>query len=159
MGIFFSLMAVGLIGSRLFAGKLVDRGKLIHVIGYGTIVCLVGFVTLSGLKKIGVYNPSLVEGLFYFIAIVLGTGYGMIFPAYNTLFVNLAQNNRRATASSTYLTSWDLGVGTGLILGGILADSPRGLPLAYLVGAMASGISFLFFRRIAGPHFDRNKLR
>jgi MFS family permease len=159
MGIFFSLMAAGLIGSRLFAGKLVDRGRLIPVIVNGTLVCLVGFFMLAGLKTIEIYNAQLIEWVFYFIAIVLGVGYGMLFPAYNTLFVNLAQNNRRATASSTYLTSWDLGVGFGLVLGGTLADAHGGLPLAYLVGAMTTGFSFLFFKRIAGPHFDRNKLR
>jgi len=159
IGIFFSLMAAGLIGSRLFAGKLVDRGRLIPVIVYGTLVCLVGFFMLAGLRIVEIYNAQLIEWAFYFIAIVLGVGYGMLFPAYNTLFVNLAQNNRRATASSTYLTSWDLGVGFGLVLGGTLADAHGGLPLAYLVGAMTTGFSFLFFKRIAGPHFDRNKLR
>ena len=159
MGVFFSLMAVGLIGSRLFAGKLLDRGKMLFVIGYGTLICLLGFFLLAGLKKVEIYNPQLMIVLFYLVAVVLGVGYGMIFPAYNTLFVNLAQNNRRATASSTYLTSWDVGVGVGLVMGGTLADTGGGLPLAFLVGAIASGISFLFFKQIAGPHFDRNKLR
>ena len=159
MGVFFSLMAVGLIGSRLFAGKLLDRGKMLFVIGYGTLICLLGFFMLAALKKVEIYNPQLMLGLFYLVAVVLGVGYGMIFPAYNTLFVNLAQNNRRATASSTYLTSWDVGVGVGLVMGGTLADTGGGLPLAFLVGAIASGISFLFFKQIAGPHFDRNKLR
>jgi MFS family permease len=159
MGIFFSLMAAGLIGSRLFAGKLVDRGRLIQVIAYGTLVCLVGFLLLAGLKSVELFNAHLIEGLFYVVAIILGVGYGMLFPAYNTLFVNLAQNNRRATASSTYLTSWDLGVGFGLVIGGTLADALGGLPLAYLVGALTTGISFLFFKSVAGPHFDRNKLR
>jgi len=159
MGIFFSLMAAGLIGSRLFAGKHVDRGRLIHVIKSGTLICLLGFLMLAGLKITGAYNEQLIVGLFYLTAIILGVGYGMIFPAYNTLFVNLAQNNRRATASSTYLTSWDLGVGVGLVMGGTLADSHAGLPLAFLVGAFTTCFSFMFFMRIAGPHFDRNKLR
>ena len=159
MGIFFSLMAVGLIGSRLFAGKLVDRGKLLKVIRVGSLVCLIGFLLLSSLKKVEFCSDQFMYGLFYLVAVVLGVGYGMIFPAYNTLFVNLAQNNRRATASSTYLTSWDLGVGIGLVMGGTLADTFGGLPLAFLVGALATGFSFLFFKRIAGPHFDRNKLR
>jgi len=114
---------------------------------------------LASLKKVEIYNSQLMIGLFYLVAVILGVGYGMIFPAYNTLFVNLAQNNRRATASSTYLTSWDLGVGFGLVMGGTLADAQGGLPLAFLAGAIASGISFLFFIQIAGPHFDRNKLR
>ena len=159
MGIFFSLMAVGLISSRLFAGKLVDRGKIIHVISYGTIVCLSGFFILAGLKTVEAFNVRLMVGLFYLVAIILGVGYGMIFPAYNTLFVNLAQNNRRATASSTYLTSWDLGVGLGLVYGGTLADTQGGLSLAFLAGATAIVISYLYFKQIAGPHFDRNKLR
>ena len=101
----------------------------------------------------------MVVGLFYVIALVLGVGYGLIFPAYNTLFVNLAPNNRRATASSTYMTSWDIGVGIGLVLGGRLADARGGLPLAYLVGALAVAFSLMFFMRVAGPHFERNKLR
>jgi len=101
----------------------------------------------------------MVVGLFYVIALVLGVGYGLIFPAYNTLFVNLAPNNRRATASSTYMTSWDIGVGIGLVLGGRLADARGGLPLAYFVGAFAVAFSLMFFMRIAGPHFERNKLR
>jgi MFS family permease len=159
MGIFFSLMAVGLISSRLFAGKLVDRGRLLKVISVGSLVCLIGFLLLSSLKKVGFYNEQIMYGLFYLVAVVLGVGYGMIFPAYNTLFVNLAQNNRRATASSTYLTSWDLGVGIGLVMGGTLADTFGGLPLAFLVGSLTTCFSFLFFKQIAGPHFDRNKLR
>jgi MFS family permease len=158
MGIFFSLMAAGLIGSRLFAGKMVDKGKLIPVITMGISICILAMFIMAGLNRLMAYD-SLVMILFYCIAMVLGVGYGMLFPAFNTLFVNLAPNNRRATANSTYLTSWDLGIGIGLMLGGHLADTPGGLSLAYLVGALAVSLSFVFFTRIAGPHFNRNKLR
>jgi MFS family permease len=159
MGIFFSLMAVGLIGSRMFSGKMVDRGHLLKVIIYGTLICLVSFFILSGINKI---NPSLnilILSLFYLMALALGLGYGLIFPAYNTLFVNLAPNNRRATASSTYLTSWDLGLGLGVVLGGRIADTSGGLSLAFLVGAFAVSFSYVFFVRVAGPHFEKYKLR
>ncbi len=160
MGIFFSLMAAGLIGSRLFAGKLVDRGRLIWVIATGTIICLFAFFVLSGLEMLlGLANGLLITVLFYAVAVVLGIGYGMLFPAYNTLFVNLAPNNRRATASSTYLTSWDIGVGTGLVLGGQLADTAGGLPLSYFVGSISVGISVLLFKMIAAPHYERNRLK
>jgi len=159
MGIFFSLMALGLIISRMFAGKMVDRGRLVQVISVGILICALAFFTLSGLQRIDAYNNTLVLVLFYGVAVVLGIGYGMLFPAYNTLFVNLAHNNRRATASSTYLTSWDIGIGVGLVMGGSLADSSGGLPLAYLVGALAVTFSFVLFTRIAGPHFEKYKLR
>ena len=96
---------------------------------------------------------------FYLVPFLLGIGYGIMFPAYITLFVNLAPHSRRATASSTYLTSWDVGIGIGLVCGGKIADSSGGLPVAYLVGAIAATISFLIFIKGAAPHYLWNKLR
>ncbi|MDD2284514.1 MAG: MFS transporter [Paludibacter sp.] len=159
LGLFFSLLAVGLVFSRLFSGKMVDRGKLNKAIEYGLFISVTGLFLLASLHRLNDYNHLLVNVLFLVIPVILGLGYGLIFPAFNTLFVNLAPNNRRATASSTFMTSWDLGVGTGLILGGQFADSNGGLPLAFLVGALLSLFSFVYFVKSAGPHFLRNKLR
>ena len=158
VGVFFSLMAIGLMASRIFAGKLVDQGKLVRVIAIGTIICMLTLVALAGINQVEPSHELLIVSLFYSTSLFLGLGYGMLFPAYNTLFVNLAPNNRRATASSTYMTSWDLGIGIGLISGGWLADSVGGLPLAYLVGAIAVGLSYLYFTRVAGPHFEKYNL-
>ena len=157
VGVFFSLMAVGLIGSRLFSGKMVDKGKLLEVIAFGTIFSVAAFLMLASLKFID--NQLVIRILFYFISLMLGVGYGLIFPAYNTLFVNLAPNNRRATASSTYMTSWDIGIGIGLIVGGILADGNGGIQFAFWDGSLAAIVSYFLFVRIAGPHFAKNKLR
>lgn len=158
IGLFFSLMAVGLTASRLIAGKMVDKGRLVQVIAYGTAFCLIAFLVLAAINQLKFsYSSTLV--LFYFVSLLLGVGYGMIFPAYNTLFVNLAPNNRRATASSTYMTSWDIGIGIGAVAGGFLADSVGGLPLAFLAGAFAVLFSLFHFVKIAGPHFEKNKLR
>jgi MFS family permease len=159
VGVFFTLMALGLIASRVFAGKLVDKGKLVQVVNSGTLVCLLTMLALAGLNQLDSEYNLLIVLLFYTISLLLGVGYGLLFPAYNTLFVNLAPNNRRATASSTYMTSWDIGIGIGLISGGWLADSAGGLPLAYLAGGIAVGVSYLFFKSVAGPHFVKNKLR
>ncbi len=157
VGVFFTLMAIGLAFSRLISGKLVDRGKLVHVIAWGTILGAIGFFALAALKFL--HNTMLIILLFYIISLLIGIAYGLIFPAYNTLFVNLAPNNRRATASSTYMTSWDIGIGIGLICGGWIADSKGGLQMAYLTGALMAVVSFLYFIRLAGPHFNRHKLR
>jgi MFS family permease len=159
MGVFFSLMAAGLIGSRLFSGKLVDKGYLTHVISWGSLICSIGFFMLSFLKQSESVSAVLPVTGFYAVPFLLGIGYGMMFPAYNTLFVNLAPHNRRATASSTYLTSWDVGIGLGLVGGGKIADTAGGLPLAYLAGAIAATVSFVFFCKIATPHFFQHKLR
>jgi MFS family permease len=159
IGLFFSLLAAGMITSRLFSGKMVDHGKLNKAIEIGLIVSTIGMVMLASLQRMTTYSDSLVNVLFFVIPVILGFGYGMTFPAYNTLFVNLAPNNRRATASSTFMTSWDIGVGLGLVLGGRLADSNGGLPLAFLMGSLMILFSYIYFLKSAGPHFLRNKLR
>jgi len=157
VGLFFSFMAVGMIFSRLISGKLVDKGKLLHVITYGTALCVVTFFILSALHFLE--NKTVISALFFLVSLLLGIGYGLIFPAYNTLFVNLAPNNRRATASSTYMTSWDIGVGIGLLTGGWLADITGSLQSAYFAGGSASTISVIYFVKVAAPHFKKNRLR
>jgi predicted MFS family arabinose efflux permease len=82
----------------------------------------------------------------------------MIFPAYNALFVQLAPHNRRATASSTYMTSWDVGIGFGLIFGGVIADKAGSLGFSFMVGSLAVAVSLVFFIRIASKHYLKNKL-
>lgn len=158
-GLFFSLLAVGLVVSRLFSGKMVDRGRLTKAIETGLLVSMIGIFLLASLQQLSSFNDILSSSLFFVIPVILGLGYGLLFPAYNTLFVNLAPHNRRATASSTFMTSWDLGVGVGLVVGGRLADTKGGLPLAFLFGAVMIFVSYIYFIKTAGPHFRRNKLR
>lgn len=88
-----------------------------------------------------------------------GVAFGTMFPAFNTLFVNLAPNNQRGTATSTYLTSWDVGIGIGLMIGGTIAQAFGGFSYAYFTGACLTIVSTLFFLLKAGPHFNRAKLR
>ncbi|MCE1156001.1 MAG: MFS transporter [Bacteroidales bacterium] len=159
LGFFFSLLAVGLIGSRLFSGKMVDRGKLTNAIEYGLLISVAGMILLASLQRLMPVWPAFAEILFLIIPVILGIGYGLTFPAYNTLFMNLAPHNRRATASSTFMTSWDTGVGAGLVLGGSLGDTEGGLALAFGVGGLLIVFSYVLFHTIAGPHFKTNKLR
>lgn len=156
-GLFFTFMAVGLTGSRFISGKMVDRGRLNLVILWGTIITALSLVVLVVIKYITI--SAVLQSTFYSASLLLGIGYGLIFPAYNTLFVNLAPNNRRATASSTYMTSWDIGIGTGLVAGGWLAETAGTLQVACIAGFIASIVSFIFFYKVAGPHFKRNNLR
>nr|MBP7369352.1 MFS transporter [Paludibacteraceae bacterium] len=79
-------------------------------------------------------------------------------PAYNTLFVNLAPHNRRATASSTFLTTWDVGIGLGLIIGGKLGDTHGGLSLSFLTGGLIAFSSLVYFIKITAPHYKKNTI-
>lgn len=157
-GYFFTLMAIGMAVARLFSGKWVDKGKITQVIGGGLYLVCFCFFGLSSCGWLVQWSLSATTLFFFLISLLLGIGFGTMFPAYNTLFVNLAPNNQRGTATSTYLTSWDVGIGIGMVVGGYIAEIST-FKMAYLCGAILTVVSFFYFRIKVSPHFHRNKLR
>ncbi|MCL2334714.1 MAG: MFS transporter [Endomicrobia bacterium] len=153
-GIFFVLMAVGLIISRLFAGKRIDKGKIIQIIRSGIFMASFSLILLFFADKVHAHRIY----FFYFTALLLGLSYGMVFPAFNVMFVNLAPHNRRATANSTYLTSWDLGIAAGIILGGKIIDM-TGIASVYAFGSFFALIAGVYFMNIITDYFGRRRLR
>ena len=157
-GFFFTLMAIGMAVSRLFSGKLVDKGMITQVIKAGLYLVCFCFFGLSACGWIIHWNPTATTFFFYAISLLLGIGFGTMFPAYNTLFVNLAPNNQRGTATSTYLTSWDVGIGIGMVVGGYLAEIAT-FRIAYLAGAFLTVVSLFYFYQKVSPHFHQFRLR
>ena len=157
-GFFFTFMAVGMAISRIFSGKIVDKGKITQVISAGLYIVVSSFFLLSACVYIINWNSMACGIIFFAVALLLGVGFGIMFPAYNTLFVNLAPNNQRGTATSTYLTSWDVGIGIGMLTGGYIAEGST-FDKAYLFGACLTIISMLYFNGKVTPHYHKNKLR
>lgn len=157
-GFFFTCMAVGMAVSRLFSGRLVDKGKITEVIQTGFYLVCMSFFLLAGCGWFMEWSTTGTTVLFFGIALCLGVGFGIMFPAYNTLFVNLAPNSQRGTATSTYLTSWDVGIGIGMVTGGCIAELAS-FKIAYLFGAALTVGSFFYFRLRVTPHFHRHRLR
>ena len=157
-GFFFTLMAIGMAVSRLFSGKLVDKGMITHVIQAGMYLVCICFFGLSACGWVIEWFQEATVAIFYLIALLLGIGFGTMFPAYKTLFVNLAPNSQRGTATSTYLTSWDVGIGIGMVVGGYIAEIST-FKMAYFAGAILTVLSLFYFIRKVGPHFHRERLR
>ena len=157
-GLFFTFMAVGMAVSRMFSGKQVDKGRITQVITLGLYLVCSCFFILSACGLLMKTVPELTNILFFMVALLLGVGFGTMFPAFNTLFVNLAPNNQRGTATSTYLTSWDVGIGIGLILGGYIAQLTS-FDMAYFFGACLTVVSTFYFNLKVAPHYHKNKLR
>lgn len=157
-GFFFTFMAIGMAVSRLFSGRQVDKGKIVQVIMFGMYLVCFCFFALSACAYLMEWNATASTYMFFGVALLLGIGFGTMFPAFNTLFVNLAPNSKRGTATSTYLTSWDVGIGMGMLLGGYIAQVST-FNKAYLFGACLTVISAIYFHFRVGPHFEKNKLR
>lgn len=157
-GFFFTFMAIGMAISRIFSGKIVDRGKITQVISAGLYLVVFSFFLLSACVYLISWNNMICTIVFFSVALLLGVGFGIMFPAYNTLFVNLAPNSQRGTATSTYLTSWDVGIGIGMLTGGYIAEVST-FDKAYLFGACLTIVSMLYFNGKVAPNYHKNKLR
>lgn len=148
-GIFFPFWAGGIIFSRIFAGKLVDRGK-IHVVNIiaMSIICM-AFYLFATVHNIYAFCAS---GLF------IGVGFGMMLPALQTLYVNMAENNQRGTANSTYLVGFDLGLALGMLLGGYISGHSS-FEVLFLVASAMCFLSIIIYGVWSRPVFERKRLR
>lgn len=157
-GYYFVLMAVGLGISRLFSGRYVDRGYVTECIHYGFYLVIVAFALLGACETVLSWNEWAAKAIFFIVPLMQGVGFGIMFPAYNSLFISLAPSNQRATATSTYLTSWDVGIGLGMLLSGLIAQWLN-FQCVYLFGAVLSLFSMWYFDRRVTPHFHRYRLQ
>lgn len=157
-GFFFTLMAAGMGVSRIFAGKQVDRGYITQCIHTGFYPAIVAFALLGLCRFIMPASPTAATATFFTVPVLLGVGFGVMFPAMNSLYINLAPNNRRATATSTYLTAWDMGISLGIFGSGFIAQQFT-FYMVYLVGAGICVLSLVFFVKTVTPHYHRYKLR
>lgn len=157
-GFFFTLMALGMGVSRIFAGKLVDRGYITQCIHWGYYPVIAAFLMLGLCRFMAAESATLATLQFFTVPLLLGAGFGVMFPAMNSLYINLAPNNRRATATSTYLTAWDVGIGIGIATSGLIAQHFT-FYMVYLIGAVFCLVSLVYFVRMVTPHYFRNRLR
>jgi MFS family permease len=147
-GMYFTLMAIGMAVSRIFSGKMIDKGKIKLATILGIIILSVGFIALTF---------CVVPMLYFAAALTIGVGYGVLFPSFQTLFINLGTHHQRGTANSTFYTAFDLGVGIGMLVAGQIAAV---LNLSYAFGLSALGciVAMLFFLKISSPYYDRHKV-
>ena len=81
----------------------------------------------------------------------------MLLPALQILYVNMATNDRRGTASSTYLTAFDLGNGIGMLSGGYIISS-LGFSNLYLIAAAACVLGLVVYVLMSRKVYEKRKL-
>ena len=148
-GTYFMLCSVGLILSRLQGGKALRNGRVTHNAGSGMVISLIGytlFILMPTLSKWSMFNGqwSMILG-YYGSALLIGLGNGHMWPAFQNMTINVAHNNQRGTANSTILISWDIGMGLGILVGGVVSEL-LGYSAAFwtVVLVNASGVACFF---------------
>ena len=148
-GAWFLILAVGLISSRLQGAKALREGRLTHNAGYGMLISLVGYTLFIAVPNaIGYYGS----------AVLIGLGNGHLWPSYQNMTINLGTNDQRGTANSTILISWDIGMGVGCLIGGVVADW-LGYSAAFWTTVAINALGVAGYFGYAMRHFQRNKLR
>ena len=129
-GAYFMLCSVGLILSRLQGGKALRQGRVTHNAAEGMVISLIGYTlfilgpTLLSLWDGGSEFFTLHFSLFtyYASALLIGLGNGHMWPAFQNMTISVAPNSQRGTANSTILVSWDVGMGLGILMGGVISE-------------------------------------
>jgi MFS family permease len=147
-GLFFILLSIGIGGSRVFSGRLIDRGW-IHKTSLTGMILLAGSFVIFAFARTGI--------AYFTAALLIGLGYGITIPAFQSMFVGMAQHNQLGTANSMYFTSFDLGIGLGMIAAGKIAAAYN---FAYAFGfsALLNMLAVFYYWGISRGSYDKHRL-
>ena len=147
-GTYFMLCSVGLILSRLQGGKALRQGRLTFNAGSGMVISFIGYTLF-------ILVPNMVG--YYASALLIGLGNGHMWPAFQNMTISVASNSQRGTANSTILVSWDLGMGLGILLGGVISEL-LGYSAAFWTVVLVNGSGVaLFFMATKQFFLKRNQ--
>ena len=147
-GAYFMLCSVGLILSRLQGGKALRNGRVTHNAGEGMVISLIGYTLF-------ILMPGWVG--YYGSALFIGLGNGHMWPAFQNMTINVAHNNQRGTANSTILISWDIGMGLGILVGGVIAEF-MGYAAAFWTVVLVNALGVLTFFTATKAFFLKRNL-
>lgn len=148
-GVYFILLSAGLIMSRLIGSRTLREGKIVRNASLGICVSVCGYLVFAAL-----HNPV----GFYASALIIGLGNGHMWPAFQTMFINLAPHTQRGTANSSILISWDIGVGLGILVGGVFVEH-FGYHSAFWGAWILNAVGVLFYFAYVRNSYLKNKLR
>lgn len=147
-GTYFLLLAGGLMLSRLTGARSLRRGQLTGNAWHGMLISLMGYALFTLWPAMPGYYGS---------ALLIGLGNGHMWPAFQNMTICVAPNNRRGTANSTILISWDIGMGLGILGGGIVAQH-LDYEAAFLTMTAVNLLGVLIYRFATRAFFRRRNL-
>ncbi|MBR5429734.1 MAG: MFS transporter [Firmicutes bacterium] len=147
-GAFFFVMAAASALSRVLSGQIVDRW------GEGPIVWLANASMCASLLLLGLAANNVT---FFIAAVLFGLAFGTMPPAMQTMALRIVPEARRGAASSTYLCSFDVGMGLGGSIAGLLIKAGGYHAMFALMSlAMVISAALYFFWGRRHPSAFRN---
>ncbi len=135
-GHFFVLSTVGIFFSRFTTGRIHDR------FGHQYVLIPAGLILLGSM--LWLYQAESREGLFC-VSITYGLSTGAIFPSLQALALSAVPLSGRTEATASFFNSFDLGIGLGSLVLGVLAGRVGTYGSVYLGGAGVAAVWLLFY--------------
>lgn len=132
---FFFVVAVASFAVRLVSGRLFDR----H--GPGVVLIPSALLMMAGLWVLTIAGTNMV---FLIAAALYGCGFGAIFPCLQTWCVNLVEEYEREHAMASFFNFFDLGIGGGAMILGIIA-SVFSYQVLYDIAIVVVGLSLVLY--------------
>jgi MFS family permease len=110
-GLYFSIVAFSCVFMRLFGGRLADKAGERPIIYLGSGSLAISMLLLVLIKTTAAFLLS---------ALVFGIGFGIMPPAMQAFAMRIAKPENRGAASSTYMSSFDIGIALGGAVSGFL---------------------------------------
>lgn len=147
-GLFFMILSFGLFAARIIGTRSLARGRIVENAALGVVLSLAGYTLFALVPESWAY---------YTAAALIGLGNGNMYPAFLNMFIKLARNDQRGTANSSILTAWDIGMGIGMIVGGVLLEYIS-YSAAFWGAAIMQGVGTLLFYFFTRQFFMRRRL-
>jgi MFS family permease len=147
-GIFFSVFAVGIAVTRLVSGRIFDRKGPSLLMLTGLLAGAAGFLLLG--------TTTVFPG-FILAAILVGVCMGIVMPTLQAMTNNVVEPQRRGAANATFITAFDIGIGGGSMLLGLLAEFTS-LKSMYLASAGIMIAALLLFFMLVLRFYKRFRI-
>jgi MFS family permease len=133
---FFVCFALLIVLPRPLIGKLFDRFGENILVYPGIVLFTAGMLALSRAQD---------ATLFLISGAIIGLGYGMLLPVFQTIAIKAAPAHRRGLATGTYFLIFDAGYGLGSYLLGIVAVHTHYHTVYFVSAIVVAFTSILYY--------------
>lgn len=140
---FYIFLVAGMLLSKFSTQKMIDAGKHRVLVVVSLIVL---FFTMGSYFFLKTTIHLFAAGF------LLGLGYGILQPLFQSFVTGTAPAPKRGAANATYLLSYDIGIGIGSFVMGLFQES-LGLSVGFAATAMAYIVGGIIYAIYVDPYY------
>ncbi len=142
---FYIFLVAGMLLSKFSTQKMIDAGRHTILVACSLLVLM---PTMASYYFLSTAVHLLLAGF------LLGLGYGILQPLFQSFVTGTTPGPKRGTANATYLLSYDIGIGIGSFLMGLFQES-IGLSMGFAVTAVAYLIGGIIYAVYVDNYYSK----